>query len=432
MTSNHQKVVIILGAGATLAYLPKLSTEALCGQLFDADAWHRLLDEFDDIRNSRVIAWPNQEPRRDARADHIEHADVMQVLGYIKRRLEPPSAFSTADFDTVIHLCDKLSAKLSADEAGAQNIDAVLLDQTPKSLKLTGKSDRQGWQYFPYLCREIIAGAILQSWNCEQELRAKALEDYRVFMTAIQHLFESVSIYSFNYDPLLYEALKTEQFIESGFGDNQLFSAQDFLGARNVMAHMHGHLGFIPVGTNVMKFIGDYDAARRKRLAGLAGLEFARIAPVGIGSKGNHYDTYLVTGLDKIGAFTVNPFAAYLTRAVQDIKACSHVLLIGASLSDYYFGALLRNIFIGGKRRIIAVNKDDIDIKLKLLTYFDNNPVAEDVHADRADMPEPDSKSGAIQLSEYIRLYQAGAKEFFSQASNVTLTDLLQFDDTHD
>src|SRR4051812_4583903 len=121
------------------------------------------------------------------------------------------------------------------------------------------------------------------------------------------------------------------------------------------MAHMHGHLGFIPIGINVMEFTADYDAARRKRLEGLAGVEFARIAPFGIGSKGNHYDTYLVTGLDKIGAFTVNPFAAYLTRAVQDITACSHVLLIGASLSDYYFGALLRNIFIGGKRRIIAV-----------------------------------------------------------------------------
>ena len=70
MSVARQKVVSILGAGATLAYLPNLSTEALCGQLFNRQAWAILLREFGQIRAAEALDHPGASGD-DARRSNI-------------------------------------------------------------------------------------------------------------------------------------------------------------------------------------------------------------------------------------------------------------------------------------------------------------------------------------------------------------------------
>jgi len=61
--------------------------------------------------------------------------------------------------------------------------------------------------------------------------------------------------------------------------------------------------------------------------------------------------TYLVTGLDKIDAFSAQPFSSHMFRFARNIEEADVIFIIGYSLQDSHNDHLLSNIrYLGDKK----------------------------------------------------------------------------------
>lgn len=137
------------------------------------------------------------------------------------------------DFEHAIHLLDRISVIVWADKSpAAVGLEGLLPYCFGKNFFdkcLLTESDTDGWLHVPFLAREIVASAIIDLWE-RREDKEQTLSSFGRLLLNIHNSFEQTSIFSFNYDPLLYESIKHTPGLEleSGFTANG-FDAERFL-----------------------------------------------------------------------------------------------------------------------------------------------------------------------------------------------------------
>jgi len=421
---KKNKVTILIGAGASTPFICDdgnyLTTTYLTEALFEKSIWQNILDRFNNYKESR-----------------IDINDIFFILTKIRELLKTTQLFKNINFESIIHLLDRVSDYLSSlTLAEHGNIDEYLIDFWGNpDLQLIQyafrKSDHDGWIYVPFLAREVIVASILRLWE-NNKVKDKAIKSNKNFFKKLIENFESVNIYSLNYDPLLYESLKDINDFSCGFNRNGIFSSNDFYNVNNIIAFVHGHVGFEPLNSE-MRFNNNYSNAQKNRIEGIFDITTNNTQYWNIGMKGLHYNTYFITGLDKIDAFSLNPFASYIHRFGKDIIESKYIVLIGLSLKDYHLNAFLTNAIYISNKKIIFVTKSDAErikdalsgigdnLILKLWTLF-KDTVSVNMHS-REDpfkthlenLYQSLSQNGFGKLTNHIILYIKGVEDFYKE-----------------
>ncbi|MEM3859525.1 MAG: hypothetical protein QW478_08990, partial [Candidatus Micrarchaeaceae archaeon] len=213
-----KKVVFLIGAGGSSPFINGLTTEKLTCTLSNICEWKKAISRLKKIQNVQ-----------------IESCDVMSAICRIESLLENNTQlFKNGDFnfEHLIHLLDKISIYYhSQNDSEIGNIDSLLIDflhnydnpflnSNPKKIYYT-KSNPGGWGYVPFLAREIIISRILELWNEEDREEDEKLNQSFFSSLSSECSYNSICIYSLNYDPLLYESLvafgSTFPTFETGF-----------------------------------------------------------------------------------------------------------------------------------------------------------------------------------------------------------------------
>ncbi|WP_291493509.1 hypothetical protein [Desulfurella sp.] len=144
----------------------------------------------------------------------------------------------------------------------------------------------------------------------------------------------------------------------------------------NTLAFMHGHVGIKPQqAIGEMGFNSHYREAQKQRFQGLIpNNSVNRISSKNEGSKGWHYNTYLITGLDKMVAFSVNPFASYIHKFAVDVSKAEFIVIVGASLNDYHLNSFLVNsVGITGSKIIFVTKSTEENLEILESSYKKGN-----------------------------------------------------------
>ncbi|MEM3265776.1 MAG: hypothetical protein QXH07_07465 [Thermoplasmata archaeon] len=448
-----KKVVFLIGAGGSSPFINGLTTEKLTCTLSDICEWEKVISRLKERQNAQTTEY----------FDNIESCDVMhhaicKIKGLLKNNIQ---LFKNGDFnfEHLIHLLDKISIYYHSQKASEiGNIDSLLIDflhnyDNPfygNSKKIDTKSDYYGWNYVPFLAREIIISRILELWNEEDREEDEKLNQSFFSSLSSECSYNSICIYSLNYDPLLYESLvafgSTFPTFETGFINPPpsnpkestfgecIFDKKRFFDAKNILAFMHGHVGFIPgdaIGET--KFASCYKNAQEERFKNLVG---SSRFYAGTGSKGTHYNTYLVTGLDKMDAFSENPFSAYMHRFVKDLSEADLVILIGVSLNDYHLNSFLVNAIQISKGKIVFVTKAGVKELSKIIEDFNRGEwynilirlwatthdimtgVVEDLGNVRNNIGKSSETKKIVKFTDNIGIYVDGT-EYFYRSRNI-------------
>jgi len=237
-------------------------------------------------------------------------------------------------------------------------------------------------------------------------------------------------------------SLKENKRFETGFEDNNEneFDKQKFFQSQNVLAFFHGHVGFVP-GEDLnspMKFYHkNYKDAQKKRFEYCFPIASSPSNPcVGIGAKGMHFNRYLITGLDKIDAFSENPFAGYIHRISKDISEANSIVLIGTSLNDYHLNSFLVNSLVISKNAeiVFVTTKNSIkEFISSTLESANESLIARIWDITRDEMIEmvkrreelrkliqklenrvEEAENSIINFSKHIKIFGGGTEKFYS------------------
>ncbi len=357
-----------MGAGASIPFIAdcdaRLTTNYLTQQVSDQNRWATIYDEFK--RSFPASSYPDCN-------FNISVHDILSVIKtlvgvnefaipqLIRDRVSVPLpetlddvyGIGTRNFEWILYLLDKTCNYLYDQKSG---VDNILFDVwTGHDAERQRLRAKKGWNYVPWLCREVLAQSILDLWDlCERD---KAIEENKQFIASVLDNFESVSIYSLNYDPLLYEATRgikvegltlldgprhtVDRVFETGFSDANGFNPKSFYLGANVIAFLHGHVGFLPEGgKDSMRFADSWREAQNRRISGVARGEVGYYRR---GRKGTHYNVFLTSGLEKFESFYDNPYACYISRLADDIMESEYIVYIGSSLGDYHVNLFATN-----------------------------------------------------------------------------------------
>jgi len=366
-----KKAVVILGAGASCEFIKTgeecLSTSYLTDSLYSKENWTAVIQKY-GTRNAHF-----GRATFNCDLDNIHISDVTKALELIRTLLKSgsrPGYSEIDDFEHTIHLLDRISVIVWADkspvEVGLEGLLPYCFGKNFFDKCLLAESDTDGWLYVPFLAREIVASAIIDLWK-RREDKEKSLSSFGKLLLSIHDSFEETNIFSFNYDPLLYESIKHTPYLErqSGFSTNG-FDAERFLNtSKGIMAFVHGCIGFIPEAEK-MRFCEDWAEAQDSRFRNLKLNTPYQTSAFAQGQKGMQANTYLVTGLDKIDAFSAQPFSSYMFRFARDIEEADVIFIIGYSLRDSHIDHLLSNIrYLAYKRTrnfIFVTHASETDI----------------------------------------------------------------------
>jgi hypothetical protein len=283
----------------------------------------------------------------------------------------------------------------------------------------------QSWGYLPFVARELLIAAILDIWYATDSTTATGTTQTRDFVTRLLEDFGSVNVYSLNYDPLVYESIKNVDALSLGFDAEGCFHRARFLNACSVVAFLHGHVGFTPQ-QNEVRFSSDYRTAQLHRMDNVFRHDRTRTEYQDQGMKGSNYNTYLVTGLDKVTGFARNPFASYVHRFAKDIISSDYIVLLGTSLSDEHLNSFLMNaLYISDAKRIVFVTKGsaehipglcDLWRIFRDWTTVDASPDPyQSYDAAQRRFWTSCQESGRGMLSDHILVYTKGTEGFYKE-----------------
>lgn len=288
---GNDKITSLLGAGASIPFInfqgECLTSKYLTDALFDRDKWKGILSKFNHYRSERYDS--------DSYPDNIDTNDILFVVDRINEHLRTNQRFGE-NFEYIIHLLDKVADYLSSFRPSeSENIDEILIDfwqSSDPTVKQNAyrNSDKDGWRYVPFLARELLISTILCLWNDSNPAIQKGIKTNSKFFKTLLDGFKSVNIYSLNYDPLIYESLKNINAFSTGFDRNNIFQSNDFFQADNVIAFVHGQVGFEPF-SNQMRSNDNYFAAQGNRMKGVFDSTTNSTRYLSLGIKGVHYNT---------------------------------------------------------------------------------------------------------------------------------------------
>ena len=344
---SGRKITFLFGAGASVPFLRGLSTPLItAAYLHDNQRWRDVWSLFNKWRKRRDRASPAHV------LDHLNIKEILRLRDDIGSLLAGNR--QAGNFEAHIHLLDKATAHLQAhrpgEDFGLDSLLCTLSDPKCRWQRTFKRSNRDGWRYGPFLAREIVCSVVLEHWIASEPERASAIKLHQDFFDGVLGMFEHVHLYSLNYDPLLYEAVKEMQF-SSGFRvagafDEQRFSVVD----SRTLAFVHGHVGFAPDTTGNTLFHLDWMDAQRLRIKAAVDGHVGNWT-----SKGLDANTMIVTGFDKIHGFARDPYSSYLHSFALDVLDCDCLVLVGVSLGDDHLNAFLRNSLRKGREKAMVV-----------------------------------------------------------------------------
>ncbi len=458
---KEKKITFVMGAGASLPFIANcdtcLSTKYLTDQISDRDRWIAIYDEFKkNIPSNRFPEYNFNVSVDDILSviKRLKAINEIVVPSQIQERVSLPLPQKIDDiygigqinFEHILYLLDKICNYLYDRK---NSIDNILFDLwVGDDKRRQTLQSKKGWNYVPYLCREVLVKAILDLWESFE--RKKAIDDNKQFFATVLENFKAVSIYSLNYDPLLYETVKqirvkgrkknheVEKTFKTGFSDSKDFNPNEFYLSDNVIAFLHGHIGFIPKGgKDSMYFDDNYPNAQKKRLKGVASGDtdyFRR------GSKGIHYNVSITSGLEKFESLYENPYACYVQRLSEDVMESEYIVFIGSGLGDYHINLFattawrlangyaeeprnllcLRKLGVG-RKKIIIITLGHAKKRFEDFLYMTDigrrlfGLSKEGISWNGANTDSSLKNNGYANINEGFFLYLNGTEKFFSE-----------------
>lgn len=353
---SDKKITVLIGAGASSPFIIKdketLTTDYLTKSLINPNLWEIILQDFrkyhSEAKSSSI--W------------NINKEDVLFVMERIQKFLFYKN---TPNFENLLYFLDKVALNLYCSNDYPEGILPGFWCNNSSDIKKKAysKSDTQGWKYIPFLAREVLIKAILDVWDPQDALIKEAIVSNNLFYKNLNERFKSLSIYSLNYDPLIYESIKDIPEIKICFSDTPYgFSKSDFFKTEKILAFLHGFIGFIPQQGEKMFLDSDYNNAQRRRMKNMFRNDMDQTRFFDINSKGLHYNTYFVSGLDKIDAFYSNPFACYMHRFSKDILESDYIVAIGTALNNDHLNLFLINTLSYSDKKIFLITKKEAEL----------------------------------------------------------------------
>jgi hypothetical protein len=349
LKGSYMRYTIILGAGASSPFIGTkgrtISTSTIVDALTDASRWKQIISQFTGY-------YTNGDPDIIFNIDELE---VVELITDIRDKVN--MHFSNATFDQIIHILEPICLRLSNDIFGGvyENLNEEFVDLRAYNYPNTTKD---GWPYVPYLCREVICGYI-------NDIYKKRLNKKWIFIPIISrwllHLANrnEMQIYSFNYDSLIADSIAKTGISEYFVGG--IFDEDGFWSSSNTFCQLHG---------SVKSYIlnGKYCAAKNGEAAQQIRMEKAcsRVVDDSFkfsekGSLGKHYNTWLVTAMEKIETFANFPFSVFFQKMSTDIGKADRIVIIGSSLGDIHVNAFIMNAIRVQKKKVVLVTRANVD-----------------------------------------------------------------------
>lgn len=416
-----KSITFFLGAGASIPFIKNentaLSTQSLYYSLFDDTIWDVVLKEYHKAKPPSVVA-------------NICYDDVKKLLGRLNELTSVHAQWKN-NFEPLIHLLDKVCDYLSARSSREfGNIDSMLFEiwQKPERQFLSCCTDHDGWRYVPLLAREVIVSKIIELWASLSISDLKRIKDLHWKFYGDRVLeYNSVNIYSLNYDPLIYESLQgSSSPFSFGFevAAPKQFSVHETLASKHTALFVHGHVGFIPQDDRPC-FEDDYSKAQDSRIKGI----FTGSASTATtGMKGISRNTFMITGYDKMESFSSNPYAAFMLRFSKSILENECLVIIGSSLSDVHWNSIMKNMLeVGNKKLIVVVWYDrkakafDLGVEISQLTEIGHLLTNFQAPISTFSLPShvltvntDINSQGYAKLADNVALYVDGAEAFYT------------------
>ncbi len=348
---SDKKITVLIGAGASSPFVIKggivLTTHYLTNSLLNPHLWEKILLDF-------------RKYHSDAQSTSIWNCNKEDVLFVLERIKTFLSYKNTPNFEKLLYFLDRVALNLYCHYDWFEGILPDFWCDNCSDIKKKAylKSNSDGWKYVPFLAREVLIRSILDLWNPDDVLIQGAIASNNLFYKTLNDQFKYLSVYSLNYDPLLYESIKDIHLIKNCFINTALgFENEDFFKAEKIVAFLHGHVGFLPLGAQ-MFFETSYEKAQIIRMKNAFCKDTNQTKFFDITSNGMHYNTYLISGLNKIDAFYSNPFACYTHRFSKDVLESDYIVVIGCSLDDDHLILFLKNTLAYSKKKILFVTKE--------------------------------------------------------------------------
>ena len=474
---KEKKITFVMGAGASLPFITHgdicLSTKYLTEQISNHSRWDVIYNEF----MQHYPANRNPELNFNVTVDDIlpiieklktinereVSPEICKMLGIsTPQKIDDYYGIGEINFEHILYLLDKVCNCLFDRKS---SLDNILFDIWGEdNIQRQELESKKGWNYVPFLCREVLVNAIIELWeSCDKE---KAIEENKQFFASILEKFKSISIYSLNYDPLLYEAIKqikvkgskrlgetelnVDKIIATGFSNGKNFNSKEFFLSDNVVAFLHGHIGFVPRGGKDGLFLNQiYPNAQKIRISDVAN---GRERYHREGLKGIHYNVSITSGLEKFESFYNNPYSCYILRFSEDVIKSEYLVFIGSGLGDYHINLFattawrlvngydeeprnflcLRKPGIGRKKivivtsgweKLLTIDEDclsflcqrSIDRSLRLFKLLNEGISVED----RKKVESFLRNNGYANINRGLFLYLKGTEQFYPNISNI-------------
>jgi hypothetical protein len=365
---KEKKITFVMGAGSSLPFIAngytRLSSDYLTRQISDRDKWKAIYDEFrQNIPKNRFPEYNFNvtveeilsviERLKAINEREVSSKILEQVSMPLPKKIDDFYGIGKINFEHILYLLDKLCNYLCDRKNSIDNILFDVWEGAAQQREML--QSKKGWNYVPYLCREVLVKAILDLWeSCQKE---QAIEKNKQFLTSVLEKFKAVSIYSLNYDPLLYEATKEikidDKTFRTGFSDGENFNLKEFYDSNNLIAFLHGHIGFVQEGMfDNMRLYDDYPNAQKRRISGVA---HNQVDYCKFGDKGIHYNVHITSGLEKFESFHDNPYSCYIQRFSKDVMESPYIVFIGGGLGDHHI-----TLFASNAWRVINGSAKDI------------------------------------------------------------------------
>ena len=339
-TNKKTRTVVILGAGASIEFLSNFQDSCLSTQRLTsiiADSIHDFEAYISEFLDKREVFW------------------IKDFLFEITASLRKYFG-TTFNFEQIIHVVDIIvdiyASKNSAVRYGKNslipNIYLSLIDYFR-----SGVDSCLGKIFFnlPEILRYYILDYICDHHYPRFKHEADKL-DLNLWTNFLLKILEdnNISIFSLNYDSLLYEVVdyfnkNTEHYIDTGIKIEDLalengvehLNLTKLINAKNIFMPLHGSIHFVP----------DHQSVKFCRACSYAKEQRRRIS-VSRNKRQDgtfDYNQIMITGLSKFEAVAKEPFSTFYIRLIKDIIESSKIFIVGYGGLDQHLNMLLKSAY---------------------------------------------------------------------------------------
>lgn len=337
---------MIVGAGASIPFVPELSSPTITKELKDWNNWKNVMTKIPlDVKVSR--------------------RKIKSIVKVILRRVS-----SETNFEHIIEIIDKVCGYYINDNKSLFNKLVAIIKRSHKFNERCIGRNYNCYVIVPFLAREVIASVILRKLadSADEKLFTKQTE----FIKSIEDESDKLSIISLNYDDILHRTLDSVKDADgelfcNGFtdstSDGEILDFEKLISAPYSIVYPHGSILFNYKSFGRIVFIGTRREAERERWKSLAEEYYPMRASFGRqGINTIDFNTFIVSGQSKESTMVKEPFGKLYQKAVYDIYQSNIVIIIGYSFNDEHINRVLSYYAKAQKEyKILIIDKQDLN-----------------------------------------------------------------------